>query len=516
MLSAVSTPWAARRGFARVTVVAVSTLVALAPADACSANIKATPSSFSSAVSSADSGDTIVLESGSYGEFTGASAPGAMTIRAAPGAVAAMDIRLRGESGLTFDGLAIGNIELSGSTHDIIVRNSQITGQTVLRTGELANSNILFDGNVHDAWNKCSGCGEGRVFLPQKTSQPSGITIQNSRFGPGGDSDGIQNGSNGTRILNNEFLGIKQIAGGAAHADAIQLYGSSNTVIRGNWFHDVSVGVMAPDGADHEVIEDNVIQSTSPYAIQLGSDSGSVIRHNTFPDGRCEFNKRCGLISLGAKSGQPASQGTVIKDNILAEISFQGTVLQEEDYNLFAVRVGRGAHDTRGLPTYVGGAAPASYAGFALAAGSNGKGTASDGMDRGARIGAGAGGPPSGGSAPSGGSKKTLRPRMRLLSGKRAIRRSGRLRLRVRARQAGPLTITAAIRPRSRPRARPIRLGAKTVRFANAGRRTVALRLSRDARRRLGRWRTPKLVVRAFSDSQRQRPTGRFRFRIER
>ncbi|HUC20400.1 MAG TPA: dockerin type I domain-containing protein, partial [Candidatus Polarisedimenticolaceae bacterium] len=42
--------------------------------------------------------------------------------------------------------------------------------------------------------------------------------------------------------------------------------------------------------------------------------------------------------------------------------------------------------DLKGKPTFVGGAKPTTYAGFALAAGSLGKGNASDGLDRGIRL----------------------------------------------------------------------------------------------------------------------------------
>ena len=380
---------------------AALTLVFLAfgAAPALGAEVQATPASFAATFSAARAGDTIVLADGSYGMFRGAAKPGVVTIKAAPGAAASMSLQFSSAANLVFDGVRFSGIEMAGSTHDITVRNSTITGQTVFRTGELQNADILFDRNVHGAWDKCNGCGEGRVFLPQRTSQPSGITIQNSRFGPGGDSDGIQNGSNGTRILNNEFVGIKQTDVGLAHADSIQLYGSQNTVIRGNFFHDVSNCLMSPDGADHEVFEDNVcvqaVGNGTLGAMQLGSDRGSTIVHNTFYDSGsadCDWNKRCGIMSFGAKSGQPAPSGTVVRDNITAELSQFGTG-QSESYNLFTVSRRSGLGDLFGMPTYVGGGRPATYAGFALAPGSRGKNAASDGLDMGARIGVATSGP---------------------------------------------------------------------------------------------------------------------------
>ena len=47
--------------------------------------------------------------------------------------------------------------------------------------------------------------------------------------------------------------------------------------------------------------------------------------------------------------------------------------------------VGVGVGDFIGVPVYVGGATPATYADFRLAAGSPGKGAASDGLDIGIR-----------------------------------------------------------------------------------------------------------------------------------
>ena len=106
------------------------------------------------------------------------------------------------------------------------------------------------------------------------------------------------------------------------HTDAIQLFGSRNTVIRDNWIHDTPSGIMAPDGSDHELVEQNVIDPGEyPFAISLGSDRGSIIRHNTLPDGACAWDLRCGIIAVGGKEGKPPAVGTMIEDNITAEVS---------------------------------------------------------------------------------------------------------------------------------------------------------------------------------------------------
>ena len=355
------------------------------------ADLHVTPSTFSSAFGTAKAGDTLHLAAGNYGTFTGAMKSGLVTITPEPGATVSMAVDFNPAANIKIDGLQLGDVELADSrTHDITVANSDVAGQTIFRTGQLANANILFDHNVHANWSKCSGCSEARVWLPEQTSQPSGITIQNSQFGPGGMSDGIQNGSNGTKILNNVFFGLKEGSVDGVHTDAIQLYGSSNTVIRGNYFHDVPDAIMAPDGADHELIENNVFAAGDsfdyPFAITIWGDNGSIIRHNTMLYDSCAFNLNCGIISIGAKSGDPAGHGTIIRDNILTGIACCGDngATYSADHNLTRQSVA-GANSI-GTPTYSGGVHPTTFAGFALAAGSAGRGTASDGTDVGADV----------------------------------------------------------------------------------------------------------------------------------
>jgi hypothetical protein len=496
-------------------------LVAALPATALASELQANPATLGSVFAGAAPGDTILLASGDYGTFSGGMKPGVVTLRAAPAASVTIELSFKQAANITVEGIQnITEAYLEGAqTKNITVRGSYFSGQTTFRTGSLQNANILFDGNTHGPWDKCSGCAEARVWFPQKTSQPSGITVQNSVFGPGGDSDGIQNGSNGSRILNNTFVGITQTQAGLSHADAIQLYGSSNTLIRGNFFFDVSNCLMAPDGADHEVYEDNVCVQKQGNgtvgAIQLGSDNGSRIVHNTFYDsGRreCDYNTRCGIMSFGSKSGDPAPSGTVVQDNIVAELSKFNTSSQSESYNLLTSTRRSGTGDLFGMPAYVGGARPTTYAGYRLAPGSLGKGAASDGQDLGARIQPSAVPPPPGSTT----TPRGLRPGVRLLSDRRALRKRGRVRLRVTASVAGRVVVVGSVRPKNRRRARPVRLRPVSLNFAAPGSRVVVLKASRRGRRRLGHWRKPVLVVRTFADAARQERTGRFVYRVRR
>ncbi len=353
--------------------------------------IRADPATLERVFDRAKPGATIALAPGDYGTFRGGMKAGTVTLKAERRGTASMRLDFDPARNIVIDGITLtGAVLADRRTREITVRNSDVPGQVTFRTGELADAAITFARNVHRDWDKCSGCAEGRVWLPESTSRPSGITIRDSEF-RGGVSDGIQNGSNGTRIIGNTFHDLEP-GGSDVHTDAIQLYGSRNTVIRGNFFYSVPDAIMAPDGARGELIEDNVIRGDPngyPYAVTLWSDEGSRIRHNTFADGDCAFNQRCGIVSIGSKSGAPPGRGTVIADNILSMVAVGGgsATVARRSHNLLAHQRPRGPGEIRGRPTYVGGSSPTTYDGFRLARGSRGRGNAGDGLNRGARIG---------------------------------------------------------------------------------------------------------------------------------
>ena len=321
-----------------------ATLAATSPADAVERT--ATPETLQSVFGSAHGGDTILLASGDYGTFHGGTKSGLVTLTPQPGAAVSMAVSFNPASNITIDGVKITDAYLTGGSRSITIRNSDVPGQVWLDTRELQDSDITLANDVFHDWDKGDGDGEGRVFLTGG-SQPSGVTIRDSEF-YGGLSDGIQNGSYGTKIIGNEFHDITPGSPEGVHADAIQLYGSSHTVIRGNYMHDMPEVpfIMAADGTDHELIEDNVVEGSShgyPY-ITLFSDDSSIVRHNTFADGSCAFNVSCGVLRLGAKDSDDPGHGTVVEDNILSEISTEGsTTLAERSHNLLAHDSANGA-----------------------------------------------------------------------------------------------------------------------------------------------------------------------------
>jgi hypothetical protein len=488
--------WLRRVCLACIATVAVGTVVgALRSPAAPDRRLDADSSSLGSVFSAARAGDTIRLAAGDYGVFRGGEKSGEVTLRPAAGAAVTMALDFDPASNITIDGVTLTDVEIADSrTKNITVRNSDIPGQTTFRTGELQNANILFDHNVHRDWNKCPSCGEGRIWLPERSeTQPSGITISNSEF-KGGLSDAIQNGSNGTKIVGNVFHDLIAGDGSLVHTDAIQLYGSKNTLIKSNYMYRVPTGIMAPDGADHETIEDNVIDPGDyPFAITLYSDDSSTIRHNTLPDGPCAFNLHCGILRIGSKTGNTPGHGTIIEDNILSEISNGGgsAAIARTSHNLFSTSA-NGRASLRGKPSFVGGAAPTDYAGFALEPGSLGKGDASDGLDRGIRA------LPA--RRPAGSTRRTARPRV--LTNLRSIRKTGRLRIRILTPADGLVVASGRIRPgRALVRYGSVHSGAivnlRTVSLGElaAGVHTVTFRLGRTARRRLGRARDAGLTL---------------------
>lgn len=484
--------------------IAAAALLATLPGATASTEKTATPGTLGSVFADAQGGDTILLASGNYGKFDGGLKSGEVVLRAQPGAAVTFDlVSFRKATNITVDGVTIKEMEIGGSeTKNIVVRNADVPGQTTFRTEELKHANILFDRNVHHDWNKTDACqcGEGRISLQGAGTEPTGITIQNSEF-RGGMSDGIQNGSNGTRILYNTFHDLVAGTPDGVHTDAIQLYGSRNTLIKGNYFHDLNAQqIMSPDGADHEIIEDNVFgPGDYPYAITLWSDDGSIIRHNTMVPGSCWFHLPCGIVTLGQKDSCryanecDTGRGTVIENNIMADVGIgEGKADFTSHSNLLQAASAKGARGLIGRPQFVGGAHPTTYAGYRLAPGSPGRGAASDGGDLGIRLSAGAA-PPSASRTAS----------IRVLSSLRAIHRTGRLRLRIRTTSSGIVVVSSSVRPgravsswkgshsRTAIRLRTVSLGKR-----KAGARTVTIKVGRGTRLTLGRSRSARLSVR--------------------
>jgi Right handed beta helix region len=341
--------------------------------------LHATPATLDKVFAAAKGGETIMLDRGEYGTFRGGEKSSRVTLRARTRWAATMALDFDPAVNVRIVGMTLRDVRIAGRSRHVDVAGSNFTGPAVIKADQMVDAGIVLERNRHRNIDVCSGCFEGRVDVTGQAGAPAGITIRRSIFGPGGNADGVQTGGNGVRILDNEFVGIRESR--QVHTDAIQLYGSRGTTVRGNWIHDTPTGIVAPDGADHEVIENNLIDPGSyPFAIAIGSDDGSVIRHNTLPGGACAWNLSCGIVSLGTKRHETPGRGTIVRDNVLGELSVKpGAVIADQRDNLVA--------PDRTSPAFVGGDAPHTWAGFRLEGNSPGKAVASDGTDLGIAAG---------------------------------------------------------------------------------------------------------------------------------
>jgi hypothetical protein len=462
-----------------VTAAAVVLATALiSPGSGAAADRSATPANLASVFGSAQGGDVIHLSAGDYGRFTGASKSSMVTLKADPGVTASIAADLNGASNLRFENLRITMASVERSTAIEFVGNT-FTGSALVDTTDRDGDHaILFDGNTHDGVAVCSTCFEGRITVHGSSinTTPVGVTIRNSHFGGGGNSDGIQVGAYGVQILNNEFADLRQGDPRLAHTDAVQLYGQSHTVIRGNYMHNVATGILCADGCNGELIEHNVIVTINSYpGILLGPDRSSIIRHNTLPSAS---------IRVDEGNGGGASSGTLIQDNIAGGYDLAGTSLKT-DFNLVADGARRATSDVQGRPVFVGGAHPTTLAGYALAAGSPGKGTASDGTDRGANI--ATMGAPAAGAPPAAAAKGATRG-VRISVARRMSWYGLRRGVQVRISSPRDVKLRLTLIPKGRTHS----LARRQVDFA-AGKRVVVLRPKREA---LGARRSQSLRLR--------------------
>jgi hypothetical protein len=343
-----------------------------------------------SALSSAPADSTICLNSGNYGSVNlfDIKRTSFVTLQSASakGAVIAPQV---GNS--TY--IRLSNLTINSGLQNSCSRNIEWTGNTMTGAVTLTNSGCsgslatVFDGNVFGAMDVGGGY-EGRLSL----IYGSGITIKNNTFGPGGASDGIFMGGNVSNVMigpGNKFTGILESQCGTVHCDAVQGYGAgSGIVIQGNLFENGDTFIMMPDGSSGIAVRDNVFNGNGVGyidKIQFGSANSPVFQHNTLVNVRASFD---------SKTGSSATSNALVENNIvIGGSSFKtanGSGCSNCTFrsNLYgSTSFATGSTNLIGTPTFVGGSSPTSWAGFALAASSIGKGTASDKLDMGPNFG---------------------------------------------------------------------------------------------------------------------------------
>jgi hypothetical protein len=362
----------ARRRTRHAVIAAAAAAALIAPGAASAADRTATPTTFASVFAAAQPGDRVLLESGAYGQrsFT-TDRSGFVTLRPAAGATVTLNPSVNGGSYVRFEGFsgpsALTSMYIGGDAHHVEAVDSRFTGSVAVRTYEMApNTGIVFARNTHIGINPGNGY-EGRITILD-TAVNTGIVIRDSLF-DGGTSDGVQDAANGVQILNNEFRNI--IVSTATHSDAIQLYGSRNSVVKGNYIHGSDVSVMAPDGGQNNQILDNVFVGRGYRpAVQLGSQTNMLFAHNTVRGIDVKFDR---------KTNSSTNSTGVGRDNVLVNSTIQAPTTMCTNCQL--------VNNLASGAVLVGGASPTTYPGHVLAPGSPGTGDATDGGDRGVRLG---------------------------------------------------------------------------------------------------------------------------------
>jgi parallel beta-helix repeat protein len=344
----------------------------------------ATTATFTTQVTAATAGQVVCLDAGNYGTWAPANFNKAITLVSTDGSQSASLFVTfnNGDGGVTFSKLNITGADLTGNPGptSLTFRDNKFTGVVKINgPNNASQSNLLFDHNVHNDIDVCSGCVAGRISL--QGSGTTGVTIRNSTF-CGGDADGVNLG--GTAVVeDSEFCEINPgNQGGTVHTDSIQFF--TNSTIRRNYVHDSTDGIVAYDGASGATISDNVVTSTNTVAtsrcMDIESDVSSTISHNT-------FGSTC-AINLAKDSLLPAGTGTVVRDNIIANgLNLNGgTTTSSYTNNLVTTASGACcATQIAGTPTFVGGSTPTAWGQFKLTPGSAGHAAASDGLDIGIR-----------------------------------------------------------------------------------------------------------------------------------
>lgn len=340
-------------------------------------DFKATPSTLAGRITQASVGQTICLATGDYGMWAGADK--AVTIKAAPGATPRMTLTLgSAASGFTLDGISGLGGTIGNGASDVTIRNSKFATQ--LNVDGTVRHIVIDRNDFTYPVKSVAGGVNSKILLNTDGGSPgSAVTIEHNDIA-NGDLDGIHiGGGSGELILGNRIENLCDR--GVNHTDDIQLESGTRLRIAENYLyesqHCPTQGITSFDGGTVGiVVEDNVIDIPRDWGIELYSDKGSVVRHNTVvwhPAPYSEFHKETGLIDIDRKPGDPAGTGTQV------------------DYNIATVQFTNGSTGTQ--RSNVSGDAvrydgpPTSWAGFRLAPDSSvGLKVAPDGANAGARI----------------------------------------------------------------------------------------------------------------------------------
>jgi hypothetical protein len=302
--------------------------------------------SISAAVASAEDDDVIQVRAGSYPplDVRGLARAKYLTIRPR----GRERVRLQGayidqSSHLRLRGLRItGPVLVAGSDHIQLVRNDVSPRGLTVRPG---SSHLLIARNrIHDLDYSARDLNGGyAVLLAGGGGGIRDVTVRGNHIS-GIPIDGIQLTTVTNLVVEgNEIEQVRKPPGSDVHSDAIQLLGGTGIVIRSNYIHDTSHGVMNTDNhLEGLTLMNNVIVGiTGGFGTMLRDASPVTIANNTFWD-----------TKYGVVIRRQANDVTML-NNILNHFDAGQSHLRYEDHNMIPTGATYGPADILGPPQFV-------------------------------------------------------------------------------------------------------------------------------------------------------------------
>ena len=358
-------------------------------------------SGLQSALNRASGGAVICLNAGSHGNvsLTSKSYSSDVIVRpVANAAVAVGEVTLNAVAHLRFTGngggsatmsIAGNNVDKGTSncsrniTFDHATYTAPVSVHDNSGSGCSVNEHLLWDHDKFDSLT--SGAYEGRISITgDGAASATGIVFSNSSFQHEPSSAACSDGffladTNGVQIgPGDEFSDLPVAGCGGVHVDPIGGFTSHNTVVVGNYFHDMGgggTGILS-DLEPGQIVKNNVILSTGYWHSILVKGA----RNNTYT-----HNVLAGDVDWQISNEGTSGFGNLVRDNVFTKtahgsqcISLDGSsTTYTADHNLGISRLGPGC-DVKGPPVFV--ASPSSgYYHYQLASTSPGYHAGSDG-----------------------------------------------------------------------------------------------------------------------------------------
>ncbi|MHA3980922.1 right-handed parallel beta-helix repeat-containing protein [Halovulum sp. GXIMD14794] len=250
-------------------------------------------SELQSALSSASGGDTIRLESGSYGDLriTQDFASNVTIVSDDPQGARFDTVEFSGASNITLDGVRVGGtstagryVEVVDGSHHITIKNSEIGGPSGSYNGfgiyASLSSDLVYENNyIHHVTNGIANFQNSDIVLKGNVIDHIG----GDSFKFGGIDGGLIENNTGAAHIN---------APAGAHNDFMQFQGtpSNDIVIRGNILlpanEATTQGIFfnTSGSSDNILIEQNIILAALLRGISLEDPTNVTIRYNTVLD----------------------------------------------------------------------------------------------------------------------------------------------------------------------------------------------------------------------------------------